>query len=169
MVAFKGFLIILIVIFFIASIVLFVNDCNEDLCCFFTLCLIICIFAYTAISTVEKQKNEIVEIHDVECQDIKSFSLHGNPTSNTVGSFSLGCGYVVSNSSTKLEYYFYKMGQVGYVLCSIDAKRVEIVETDDKSPCIEGFFDDNGGLKPYETYIIYVPVGTIFEEYKVEL
>ena len=169
MMAFKGFLIFLVVIFGIVSFFLFISDYNEDLCCFFCICMIICIFLYTAISAVEKQKNESVETHVVECQDIKSFSLHGNSTSSTFGSFSLGCGYVVSNSSTKLEYYFYKMGQVGYVLCSIDAKRVEIVETDDKPPCIEGFFDDKGGLKPYETYIIYVPVGTIFEEYKVEL
>ena len=46
---------------------------------------------------------------------------------------------------------------------------MEIVETNDKPPGIEGVFNDNGSFKLLEDYIIYVPVGTIYEEYKVRL
>ena len=132
----------------------------------FILTLGVSVLSFGFINTLKpKEEQEVV----AECHEIKSFSLYSNSSSSTFGSFSLGCGYVVSTSGSKLEYYFYKKGQVGYVLCSIDAKRVEIVETDDKPPCIEGSFYDNGGLKWNETYIIYVPVGTIYEEYKVQL
>ena len=123
------------------------------------------------ITGIPSYSTEILEELEVvpECYEIKSFSLHSENISFCSGSFVLGYGCSYSSSFTDLKYYFYKKGQVGFILCSVDAQRVEIVETDDKSPCIEGLFNDDSTLKFNETYIIYVPVGTIFEEYKVEL
>lgn len=123
--------------------------------------LFILAFGYT-----KKGENESIP---VECQEIKSFALHSETSTSASGAFYLGCGYVTSSGSTDLKYYFYKKGQVGYVLCSISASRVELVETDEKPPGIEGIFTDSGDIKMFDDYVIYVPTGTIFEEYKVEL
>ena len=124
---------------------------------------------FLSITLAEKVNEVKEESFVVEYQEIKSFSLGSETTFFGPGSFVLGCGYSVSGSCTELKYYFYKKGQVGYILCSIGVDRVEIVETNDKPPGIEGVFNDNGSFKLLEDYIIYVPVGTIYEEYKVRL
>lgn len=132
---------------------------------FLVLFFVFC-FIFLSLENTKKDENESIP---VECQEIKSFALHSETSSSTSGAFYLGCGYVTSSGSIELKYYFYKKGQVGYVLCSISASRVELVETDEKPPGIEGIFTDSGDIKLFEDYIIYVPTGTIFEEYKVEL
>ncbi len=160
-------LVIFAVIMFGFFIVAITSEGLSDKGRFLFLILIIVVsFIILSFGNVKKDENEPIPI---ECQEIKSFALHSETATSASGAFYLGCGYVTSSGSTELKYYFYKKGQVGYVLCSISASRVELVETDEKPPGIEGIFTDSGDIKLFENYVIYVPTGTIFEEYKVEL
>lgn len=164
------FQILLIVAFFLLCALLVVGIMIGELSGFdfvhFLIGIIAVISLFFAFGCVAENDSESIP---VECQEIKSFALHSEISTSTSGAFYLGCGYVASGGSTEMKYYFYKKGQVGYVLCSISASRVELVETDEKPPGIEGIFTDSGDIKVFENYVIYVPTGTIFEEYKVEL
>lgn len=117
----------------------------------------------------------------VEEKPIKSCILYTSEQESSYGSFVLGVGSYYSSSSIQFNYYIYMQGLEGFVLQDLDAENVEIVETNEKSPCIKGFFDSSGrifkcdyeiGFEDVEglnKYVIYVPEGYIKEDYSNNL
>lgn len=99
---------------------------------------------------------------------IKSLVLNIDEQSYTSGSFILGFGSIQSATSIETKYYIYIMGDEGYKLTEIDSSHLEIVETDDVKPCIK-IIDDGYGNRYYYDYVVYVPLGTITQEYKATI
>lgn len=61
------------------------------------------------------------------------------------------------------------MGEEGYKLTELDSSQVEIVETDEIKPCAKiTYYQDEYNTK-YNDYVLYVPTGTITQEYKVTI
>ena len=118
---------------------------------------------------------ETEDEYQVEEKPIKSCILYSNEQASSYGSFVLGVGSYYSSSSIQFKYYIYMKGLEGFVLQDLDAENVEIVETNEKSPCIKGIFDSAGRIykweyeKDFDKYVIYVPVGYIKEDYSNEL
>ena len=106
---------------------------------------------------------------EVTTRDVKSCILEENEHSYSSGTFVLGFGVYGSGSSIETEYYMYIKGNEGFRLQKINSDYLEIVETDDVEPCIKGDFYSDGKVEQGNNYIIYLPVGTIKEEYKVNL
>ena len=67
------------------------------------------------------------------------------------------------------KYYIFIKGAEGYRLQELNSNYVELVETNTIEPCIEGYFSSMGEVYTATYYTIYVPVGTITEEYSAEL
>lgn len=126
---------------------------------------------------------------DPETRSIKSCVLNSNEESHAHGQFILGVGIHNSSSSIETKYYIYVKGVEGYRLQEIDADNLEIVETDEIEPCIKGWFSDDGKVyqnvyeideydisdyyksdfEEFLNYTIYVPVGTIKEQFSTDL
>lgn len=112
-----------------------------------------------------------------ETREIKSIVLKQENEKSASGSFLLLYGNYKSDEEIKTKYYLYIKGIEGFRLQTIDSDYLEIVETNDIEPCIKGVFNIYG--KVYNRYnvpsgadaeyTVYVPVGTIIEEYKVDL
>lgn len=105
----------------------------------------------------------------VEIRPIKSCVLYEEKDSNSEGVFILGFATFSSSSHMITKYYLYIKGIEGYRLQEIDSSDVELVETNDIEPCIKGYFTYNGEVSSIDYYTIYVPIGTITEEYSAEL
>ena len=115
--------------------------------------------------------------------EIFSIGLHDN----IGGHFALGCGTV----ETKPVYYYYKRNNKGYVLDRINADNCTIVETDSIKPSIkhvkykkegdagwykravfgknEAFWRPCSDKEETAEYIIYIPVGSIMQNYDIKL
>lgn len=126
---------------------------------------------------------------DPETREIKSCILDSSVEHRAGGSFVLGVGTYTSSSSINTKYYIYIKGIEGYRLQEIDANNLEIVETDEIQPCIKGYFTDSGKVynsaydidlyyqggynssdfEKFIDYTIYVPVGTIKEQYSTDV
>lgn len=126
---------------------------------------------------------------DPETREIKSCILDSSIETRAGGAFVLGVGTYTSSSSINTEYYVYVKGAEGYRLQEIDSNNLEIVETDDIKPCIKGYFSDEGKIyksaydideyyessyssskfKKFLNYTIYVPTGTIKEQYSTDI
>ena len=126
------------------------------------------------------QETEDKDKYQVEEKPIKSCILYSTKQESSNGSFVLGVGSYYSDSSSQIKYYIYMKGLEGFVLQDLDAENVEIVETNEKSPCIKGIFDSSGriyqseyvGYERHEgldKYVIYVPEGYIKEDYSNNL
>ena len=128
-----------------------------------------------------KSKNPYTTIEE---KPIKSCILDSSKSQTANGSFVLGIGSYKSSSSINVTYYIYMKGNEGYVLQDLDSNNVEIVETNDKKPCIKGVFDKFGRIYKGEyvhdgfaevrydginKYVIYVPEGYIKEDYSNDL
>ena len=109
------------------------------------------------------------DIPPLETRPIKSCFLYGERESNSGGEFILGFATYESSNKMTTKYYLYVKGVEGYRLQEIDSSYVELVETNDNEPSIKGVFTENGEVCTYTYYTIYVPVGTITEEYSAEL
>ena len=105
----------------------------------------------------------------VEYRDIKSCVLSTNQSSEASGAFILGCGVFSTKENITTKYYMYIKGTEGFKLQEIDSQYLEIVETDEKQPQIKGSFSDGGTVKDYTDYVVYVPLGTITQEYKTDI
>lgn len=106
---------------------------------------------------------------EIETRSIKGLQLESNATTKSSGAFILGVGVYNSDENIKTYYYTYIMGKEGYRLQELDSCRVEIVETNDIQPSIKGVFSFSGRINEFENYVVYVPVGTIFEEYSARI
>lgn len=115
--------------------------------------------------------------------EIYSIGLHNNVS----GQFSLGCGSVES----KPVYYYYRKKNGGYVLDRVNAEQCTIVETNSKKPSLKhvkykkvgeagwykrAVFGNNEDFwRPCDDnertveYIIYIPVGSIMQNYNINL
>lgn len=111
-----------------------------------------------------------------ETREIKSIVLKQENEKSASGSFLLYGDYK-SDEEIKTKYYLYIKGKEGFRLQTIDSDYLEIVETNDIEPCIKGVFNIYGKVynrynvlsEADAEYTVYVPVGTIIEEYKVDL
>lgn len=108
-------------------------------------------------------------IQPTEIREIKGLKLSENMTTDGNGVFFLGVGIYESGSEINTDYYTYIKGVEGFRLQVIKSDFLEIVETNDVKPCIKGIFDYDGSISYGYNYIIYVPEGTIYEEYNADL
>lgn len=114
---------------------------------------------------------------------IYSIGLHDNVN----GHFTLGCGTVES----KPVYYYYKKSGDGYILDRVNAEQCTIIETDNTKPNIKhikywkegeaswfkkAYFGKNeelwrpcGDTPSTTKYIIYLPKGSIMQNYDISL
>lgn len=104
-----------------------------------------------------------------EIREIKGLKLSENITTNSEGVFFLGVGVYASGSEINTDYYTYIKGVEGFRLQVIKSDYLEIVETNDTKPSIKGIFHYDGSIMYGYNYIIYVPEGTIYEEYSADL
>lgn len=104
-----------------------------------------------------------------ETKSIRSLKLTSIESVEQKGTFILGVGTYQAKSTIETKYYLYVLKDEGYILTEIDSNRLEIVETDEIEPCIKGQFQANGKLNATWDCTVYVPVGTIFEEYSAIL
>ena len=88
----------------------------------------------------------------VTTQEIKSLELSKEHSS---GLFTLG------RDQNYTTYYVNVKVEEGYTIKPFNGAYVEIVETDDKSPCIK----TTSSVMYQPTYVIYVPIGTLKEKY----
>ena len=102
-------------------------------------------------------------------REIKGLKLSENMTTDSSGVFFLGVGVYESDSEINTDYYTYIKGVEGFRLQVIKSDYLEIVETNDIKPCIKGTFHYDGSIIYGYNYIIYVPEGTIYEEYSADL
>lgn len=109
------------------------------------------------------------DIPPLETRPIKSCVLSGNTQTASSGMFVLGFATFESSDEMTTKYYLFVKGIEGYRLQEIDSSYVELVETNDNEPSIKGVFTENGEVCTYTYYTIYVPVGTITEEYSAGL
>lgn len=130
------------------------------------------------------KNREQKEMGNVQERKICGCVVNSNSEKRASGVFILGTGIISSGSSMNVKYYFYMQGEKGFSLEELDANDVEIIETDEVPPHIEGHFNEYGDLYKsmdmtffsseeykYEMthYDIYIPVGYITEEYKMDL
>lgn len=124
--------------------------------------------------------------YKVESREIKSCILNSEVEEKANGCFVLGVGDFNYKTNSNPYYYIYIKGVKGFRLQKIKAEHLEIVLTDEKTPCIEGVFTDRGYIydnvreakndnfssKNAELaieYVIYVPENTIKEYYSIDL
>jgi len=109
----------------------------------------------------------------VETRNIKSCVLDKQTTNSSSGTFILGMGVFSSDTDITTKYYMYIKSDEGYRLQEIDSEYLQIVETDKRTPSIKGYFssDDgvSGGIIYGGQYTVYVPTGTITQEYKTKI
>lgn len=127
------------------------------------------------VSALEKDTIQL----ELERKSIQSCVLDTKQNLEVSGDFVLGIGSLNGSTYEDIKYYFYVMGQRGYKLSSVDADYVEIVETNDIEPCIEGYFTEYGELcdriscagkdKKMLRYTLYVPEGTLKQSYNLDL
>lgn len=104
-----------------------------------------------------------------EIREIKSLVLTTETTITQKGAFIIAVGTFSSEEEINKYYYLFIKGQEGFRLQKISSNNIEIVETDDVSPQIKGYFYYNGEIKDWTNYIVYVPIGTIFVNYDVNM
>jgi hypothetical protein len=108
--------------------------------------------------------------HTCELHDMQSLLLKNNKDNYAFGAFVLGMGVYSSGSSTKVSYYAYIRGTEGFRLQEVDSNYVEIVETNEIGPSIKGAFNEYGEIDGfYSDYVMYVPIGTIYQEYSADI
>lgn len=119
----------------------------------------------------------------LERKSIQSCVLESSKNLDVSGSFILGIGSVGGSTYNDIKYYFYMKSENGYKLKSIDTNYVEIVETNNIEPCIEGYFTEYGDFynelmciganekytKKVTSYTLYVPEGTLKQSFDINL
>ena len=120
-----------------------------------------------------------VSEQEPEIRPIKSCQLINVQQQSTSGNFILFVGTYSSDIISEIRYYMYIKGNEGYRLQYIPSDNLEIVETNEIEPCIKGVFNSDGKINEYTTddgqtfcwndYIVYVPIGTIYQEYNISL
>lgn len=104
-----------------------------------------------------------------ENREIKGFVLKTETIMEQTGTFVIAVGHIATEEKTEKYYYLFVKGQEGFRLNKINSDNLEIVETDDASPYIKGVFYYDGKINKYGDYIVYVPTGTIFVDYDVNI
>ena len=134
-----------------------IDKFNKLLAILMILFSIIILLLIPALAKQFRKTFDVNEQSTTITKPIKSLQIdkeHDKP-----GIFTLG---IDQNYTT---YYVNIKGEKGYILTPLDSESVELVETDEKDPCIE----ITTNVLMSNTYTIYVPVGTINQTYNATI
>lgn len=102
-------------------------------------------------------------------EDIEIYALQDNVT--TDGSFFLGSGHI----DDELKYFYVEKTDLGYTVKNVDADRAYIQYTSDRyhiekySYTFDNWFVRLIAIPVSERYVIYIPEGSIVNNYSVDL
>jgi hypothetical protein len=165
-----------IIIFIIAIIFSVKNDDAEGYMCIFGAWLII--LAILAILAMTSR--QVVYEYEVEQYKIQGLENNIETKNKISGGFILGFGYVKGESEQKINYYYFKVNDIGKKLEKSDTD-VYIRETNNIQPCLiykyqetknQGFWEWFFGehlISTKEATILVVPENTIKIEYNVDV
>lgn len=112
---------------------------------------------------------DIASENPLEYRSIKSCALKTEESEQSSGKFVIFYANMQSKEIITTDYYMYIKGIEGHRLQKINSECLEIVETNEVEPQVKGHFYKDGKVSEWESYIAYVPVGTITQEYSAKV